>query len=212
MKEFLINDKATIKTALKKLVENHNSCLIIVDKRKKVLGTLTDGDLRRAILDDSNINRSISKLYNPKPSVLQFGKYKKEEVIEAAKAAHAHEFINSLPQKYDTVIGEKGVLLSGGQKQRLSIARAILKNPPILILDEATSALDTESEKMVQEAIFNLMKNRTSIVIAHRLSTIKNADEIIVIQEGTIIERGTHNDLIAKKGTYNKLFELQAFN
>jgi len=135
-----------------------------------------------------------------------------ESVINAAKIANAHEFILELDNGYLTNIGDGGGKLSGGQRQRLSIARAILKNPPILILDEATSALDTESEKMVQEAISNLMKNRTSIVIAHRLSTIKNADEILVIQDGAIIERGNHQDLIAIKGTYNKLYELQAFN
>jgi subfamily B ATP-binding cassette protein MsbA len=135
-----------------------------------------------------------------------------EDVIQAAKIANAHDFIMKLENGYATNIGDGGGKLSGGQRQRLSIARAILKNPPILILDEATSALDTESEKMVQEAIFNLMKNRTSIVIAHRLSTIKNADEILVIHEGAIVERGTHNELISQKGTYYKLYELQAFS
>jgi subfamily B ATP-binding cassette protein MsbA len=135
-----------------------------------------------------------------------------EDVMQAAKIANAHDFIMKLENGYATNIGDGGGKLSGGQRQRLSIARAILKNPPILILDEATSALDTESEKMVQEAIFNLMKNRTSIVIAHRLSTIKNADEILVIHEGAIVERGTHNELISQKGTYYKLYELQAFS
>src|SRR5690606_8227939 len=110
---------------------------------------------------------------------------------------------------YQTVIGERGSKLSGGQRQRLSIARAVLKNPPILILDEATSALDSESERLVQDALTNLMKNRTSVVIAHRLSTIQHADEIIVIQNGHIIERGTHDELVAKKGLYTKLSEIQ---
>jgi subfamily B ATP-binding cassette protein MsbA len=132
-----------------------------------------------------------------------------EEVIAAAKAANAHEFIMETPNGYYTNVGEAGSKLSGGQRQRISIARALLSNPPILILDEATSALDTESEKLVQDAINHLMKNRTSIVIAHRLSTIKNADHICVIDEGTIIEYGNHQDLILKNGLYNKLHELQ---
>jgi len=138
-------------------------------------------------------------------------KASKEEVVEAAKIANAHEFIEQLENGYDTNIGDSGSKLSGGQRQRLSIARAILKNPPILILDEATSSLDTESEKMVQEALFNLMKNRTSIVIAHRLSTIQHADEILVLQDGKITERGDHATLLEKKGAYSKLYELQTF-
>jgi subfamily B ATP-binding cassette protein MsbA len=134
-----------------------------------------------------------------------------DQVIEAAKIANAHEFITQLTNGYDTIIGDRGGKLSGGQRQRLSIARAILKNPSILILDEATSALDTESEKLVQEALTNLMKNRTSVVIAHRLSTIANADEIIVMSKGEIIERGTHQALIAKDGAYKKLCDMQSF-
>jgi subfamily B ATP-binding cassette protein MsbA len=132
-----------------------------------------------------------------------------EAVIQAAKIANAHEFIMQTEQGYQTVIGERGSKLSGGQRQRLSIARAILKNPPILILDEATSALDSESEKLVQEALFKLMENRTSLIIAHRLSTIQHADEIIVIQNGTIAERGTHQQLIQADGLYRKLTEIQ---
>ncbi len=135
----------------------------------------------------------------------------REQVTEAAKIANAHEFIVKLPNGYDTNIGDRGNKLSGGQKQRISIARAILRNPEILILDEATSALDTESEKLVQEALTNLMKNRTSILIAHRLSTIANADEIIVMQQGEIIERGTHVQLYEQNGTYKKLCEMQSF-
>lgn len=134
-----------------------------------------------------------------------------DEVINAAKIANAHEFIKDLEKGYYTNIGDGGGKLSGGQKQRLSIARAILKNPEILILDEATSALDTESEKLVQNALENLMRNRTSIVVAHRLSTIQHADEILVLEKGEIIERGTHADLIIQNGTYKKLIDLQGF-
>jgi subfamily B ATP-binding cassette protein MsbA len=135
----------------------------------------------------------------------------REEVIAAARIANAHDFIETLPQGYETNIGDAGGKLSGGQKQRLSIARAVLKNPPILILDEATSALDTESEKLVQDALFRLMENRTSLVIAHRLSTIQHADEILVINEGEIAEQGSHQGLMAKKGIYHKLVEMQSF-
>ncbi|MBX0335533.1 ABC transporter ATP-binding protein/permease [Pontibacter sp. HSC-14F20] len=132
-----------------------------------------------------------------------------EEVMAAAKIANAHEFIVKTPEGYQTLIGDRGSRLSGGQRQRLSIARAILQNPPILILDEATSALDTESEKLVQEALTNLMKNRTSVVIAHRLSTIQHADEIVVLQQGSIVERGTHEDLLQQGGLYAKLTQMQ---
>ncbi len=135
----------------------------------------------------------------------------KQEVIEAAKIANAHDFILETENGYDTNIGDRGNKLSGGQKQRLSIARAILKNPEILILDEATSALDTESERLVQDALDKLMYSRTSLVIAHRLSTIQNADEILVLDKGCIIERGTHQELIAQNGHYKKLSDLQSF-
>ncbi|MEI8202217.1 MAG: ABC transporter ATP-binding protein [Bacteroidota bacterium] len=131
-----------------------------------------------------------------------------EEVVSAAKIANAHEFIEQMPKGYHTQIGDRGAQLSGGQRQRVSIARAILKNPPILILDEATSSLDTESEQIVSQAIANIMINRTSIVIAHRLSTIYHADEIIVLDKGEIIERGTHHELLKLNGTYKKLYEL----
>ncbi|MDB4609073.1 ABC transporter ATP-binding protein/permease [Flavobacteriaceae bacterium] len=133
-----------------------------------------------------------------------------EEVIAAAKIANAHEFIINLPDGYNTNIGDQGNKLSGGQKQRLSIARAVLKNPPIMVLDEATSALDTESEKLVQEALENLMNNRTSLVIAHRLSTIQKANLIVVMQAGEIIEMGTHSELIANNSNYKKLVEMQS--
>ena len=132
-----------------------------------------------------------------------------EEIEAAARVANAHEFISQLPKGYDTNIGDSGNKLSGGQKQRLSIARAVLKNPPIMILDEATSALDTESERLVQDALENMMRNRTSLVIAHRLSTIKSADQIVVMKEGEIVEQGTHEQLLALDGTYRKLVEMQ---
>jgi len=135
-----------------------------------------------------------------------------EDVIQAAKVANAHEFISATKNGYYTNIGDRGGKLSGGQRQRVSIARAVLKNPPILILDEATSALDTESERLVQEALFNLMKNRTSLVIAHRLSTVQFADEICVVHEGEIVERGKHDDLLNKAGYYKKLHDLQMFS
>ncbi len=134
-----------------------------------------------------------------------------EQVIEAARVANAHEFIIATENGYETNIGDRGGKLSGGQRQRLSIARAVLKNPPILILDEATSALDTESERLVQDALENLMKNRTTIVIAHRLSTIKNADLICVMHEGEIVEKGKHEDLIALDGYYKRLCDMQSF-
>jgi ABC-type multidrug transport system fused ATPase/permease subunit len=134
-----------------------------------------------------------------------------EEVVNAAKIANAYDFIMATEKGFDTNIGDRGANLSGGQRQRLSIARAILKNPPILILDEATSALDTESEHLVQEALDHLMSGRTTLVIAHRLSTIKNADTICVLQEGKIVERGTHDELIARGGVYKHLVDMQKF-
>ena len=136
----------------------------------------------------------------------------REEVIAAAKIANADAFITRLPEGYDSNIGDDGGKLSGGQKQRVSIARAVLKNPPIMILDEATSALDTESERFVQDALEKMMENRTSLVIAHRLSTIQKADWIVVMEKGDIVEQGTHHELMAKKGTYQKLVELQNFD
>jgi subfamily B ATP-binding cassette protein MsbA len=132
-----------------------------------------------------------------------------EEIIAAAKAANAHTFIMECPEQYKTVVGEKGIRLSAGQRQRIAIARAILKNPSILILDEATSALDNESEVLIQEALEGLMANRTSIVIAHRLSTIHNAEKILVMDAGAIVESGTHSELMKQKGLYHRLYTLK---
>jgi subfamily B ATP-binding cassette protein MsbA len=145
---------------------------------------------------------------------IAFGKPEasEEEVINAAKIANAHEFILNTENGYQTSVGDRGNRLSGGQKQRICIARAVLANPPIMLLDEATSALDTESERLVQDALNNLMKNRTSVVIAHRLSTIQNADHIALIDKGKIVESGTHAELIKKEGLYKRLIDLQAFN
>lgn len=134
-----------------------------------------------------------------------------DQIMDAAKVANAHQFIREMPDSYNTNLGEKGSNLSGGQRQRMSIARAVAKEPPILILDEATSALDTESEKMVQDALEKVMKNRTSIVIAHRLSTIQNADKIVVLDKGEIVEEGTHQSLLNQNGVYKRLVDLQAF-
>lgn len=139
-------------------------------------------------------------------------KVTQEQVEQAARIANAHEFIENMEEGYQSIIGDRGQKLSGGQRQRLSIARAVLKNPPIMILDEATSALDTESERLVQQALENLMKNRTSLVIAHRLSTIQHADEILVVDKGEIVERGLHDELLQKMGIYKKLHDMQAFS
>ena len=163
---------------------------------RKQMGIVTQDAI---LFNDSIFNNIALGIENPEL----------DKVIEAAKIANAHEFIEKLEDGYEHNIGDGGHKLSGGQKQRLSIARAVMKNPPILILDEATSALDTESERLVQDALTKLMANRTSIVIAHRLSTIKNADEIVVINEGQIVEQGTHDALLEQKGHYHKLHNMQ---
>jgi ABC-type multidrug transport system fused ATPase/permease subunit len=133
-----------------------------------------------------------------------------EDVIEAAKQAHCHEFIENLPNGYNTYVGERGVKLSGGERQRVAIARAILKNAPILVLDEATSSLDSESESLIQDALRKLIQNKTVIVIAHRLSTIMMMDKIVVMDKGKIVAQGTHNDLLEEEGIYQKLWKIQA--
>jgi subfamily B ATP-binding cassette protein MsbA len=180
------------------LLDNHNIKDITMDSLRKQLGIVT----QESILFNDTIFNNIA-----------FGNENttEEDVIKAAKIANAHDFILQTENGYQTNIGDRGSKLSGGQRQRLSIARAVLKNPPILILDEATSALDSESEKLVQEALSSLMKNRTALVIAHRLSTIQNADEILVMREGEICERGTHETLMQQGGMYRKLIEMQSF-
>lgn len=177
--------------------------IALKDIKLKDLRALMGMVTQESLLFNESIRYNIS-LGKPEASL--------EEVIAAAKIANAHEFIENLEGGYDTNIGDAGSKLSGGQKQRLSIARAVLKNPPILILDEATSALDTESEKLVQDALFKLMQNRTSLVIAHRLSTIQHADEIVVMDSGEIAERGTHQELMDKDGIYRRLVEMQKFD
>ena len=165
-------------------------------------------DLRQLI---GNVNQEAILFNDTFLNNITFGveNAKMEDVERAAKIANAYDFIMESENGFDTNIGDRGGRLSGGQRQRVSIARAILKNPPILILDEATSALDTESERLVQDALYKLMKTRTTIAIAHRLSTIKNADEICVIHEGHIVERGTHTSLLAADGYYKKLHDMQ---
>lgn len=180
------------------LVDGQDIKNVKLSSYRKLFGLVTQDN----ILFNDSIKNNIS-LGKPDATL--------EEVQAAAKVANAHNFIMELPNQYETNIGEAGGKLSGGQKQRISIARAVLKNPPIMILDEATSALDTESERFVQDALENMMQNRTSLVIAHRLSTIQKADWIVVMEKGKIVEQGTHHELIDKKGIYNKLVELQNF-
>ena len=178
-------------------IDGHNVCDMRVRELRSLMGNVN----QEAILFNDTIFNNIA--FGVKHAT-------KDEVIAAAKIANAHDFIMSTEDGYDTVIGDRGCRLSGGQRQRLSIARAILKNPPILILDEATSALDSESEKLVQEALERLMQDRTTLVIAHRLSTIKNASLICVMHEGEIVESGTHDELLALNGYYTRLVEMQS--
>ncbi|MCK4747281.1 MAG: ATP-binding cassette domain-containing protein, partial [Bacteroidales bacterium] len=176
----------------------------IPDFRIKALRHLMGIVSQQSILFNDSFRNNIAFGVNGDPD--------QEQILNAARVANAHEFIMEIEHQYEAGVGEGGSKLSGGQKQRISIARAVMANPPILILDEATSALDTESERLVQDAIIKLMKNRTSIVIAHRLSTIKHADLILVIDEGRIVERGTHDELIGKEdGLYRKLHAMQMF-
>ncbi len=181
------------------LVDGENIKNIKLSNYRKLFGLVTQDN----ILFNDTIRNNIS-LGKPNAPL--------EEIKAAAKVANAHDFIMDLPNQYDTNIGDAGGKLSGGQKQRISIARAVLKNPPIMILDEATSALDTESERFVQDALEKMMENRTSLVIAHRLSTIQKADWIVVMEKGKIVEQGTHHELIARRGMYHKLVELQNFD
>jgi ATP-binding cassette, subfamily B, bacterial MsbA len=180
------------------LIDGHNLKSLRTTSLRNQLGIVSQDPI---LFNDSVFNNIAFGVDHPD----------RDQVIQAAKVANAHEFIMKLEHGYDTFIGDRGSKLSGGERQRLTIARAIYKNPPILILDEATSSLDTESEKLVQDALFKLMQNRTSVVIAHRLSTIQFADEIIVMQDGHIVERGNHTALISRKGLYAKLVEMQAF-
>jgi len=179
-------------------LDGHDITQVTMESLRKHIGVVN----QESILFNDTIRNNIA-----------FGKpdASMEEIVEAAKIANAHDFILQTEKGYDTNIGDRGMKLSGGQKQRLCIARAVLKNPPIMLLDEATSALDTESEKLVQDALNKLMQNRTSLVIAHRLSTIQNADMIIVLEDGKIIEKGTHQDLLVNEGIYRKLVEMQQF-
>tara|TARA_Y100000782_G_scaffold114052_1_gene148934 strand:- start:950 stop:2770 length:1821 start_codon:yes stop_codon:yes gene_type:complete len=199
--------KSTIADLLPRFYDVENGAVLIddiniKDLKVKDLRSLLGIVTQQSILFNDTVKNNIA---------FGEGSYSDEEIRKAAEIANAHEFIEQLEHGYETNIGDGGGKLSGGQRQRISIARAVLKNPPILILDEATSALDTQSEKLVQEALENLMKNRTSIVIAHRLSTIQNADKIVVIEKGTIKEMGTHEELIEKRALYKKLYDLQSF-
>ena len=200
--------KSTIANLISRFYDVNNGSILIdgVDIRnikkqslRKLIGLVTQD----SILFNDSIKNNVAISDNA---------ISDEEIIEALKVANAWEFVSKLPDGIYTNVGDSGNKLSGGQKQRISIARAVLKNPPIMVLDEATSALDTESEHLVQKALENMMKNRTSIVIAHRLSTIQNADIIIVMQQGQIIEKGSHEELIEKKGAYNTLINMQSLN
>jgi ATP-binding cassette, subfamily B, bacterial MsbA len=200
--------KSTLIDLIPRFIEPLEGVILIDDKN--IQGLTTD-----SVRSMMGIVNQESILFNDTIfNNIAFGKpdSKLEDVIAAAKIANAHDFIMATDNGYDTNIGDRGSKLSGGQKQRICIARAVLKNPPIMLLDEATSALDTESEKLVQDALNNLMQNRTSLIIAHRLSTIQNADIIVVLDNGNIVEQGTHTELINKNGLYRKLIDMQTFN
>jgi subfamily B ATP-binding cassette protein MsbA len=200
--------KSTLMDLIPRFIEQQSGELLF--DGKNIQGLKTDSlRAQMGIVNQESILFNDSIFNN-----IAFGKtdVSREEVEAAAKIANAHNFILETENGYDTNIGDRGTKLSGGQRQRICIARAVLNNPPIMLLDEATSALDTESEKLVQEALNNLMKNRTSLIIAHRLSTIQNADMIIVLENGKIVERGTHPELINANGLYRKLIDMQTFN
>src|SRR5438046_5009509 len=183
-------------TAGRLLIDGRDVCDTTLSSLRSQIGVVT----QETVLFNDTLRNNIA--YG-QPSISQ------KQVEAAARAALAHEFIMELPAGYETVIGEKGVRLSGGERQRIAIARALLKNAPILILDEATSALDSESEALVQSALQNLMTGRTVVVIAHRLSTVRRADRIVVLENGTIADIGSHDELMQKLGTYRRLYDLQ---
>lgn len=199
--------KSTLMDLIPRFLEVSDGALLIDGKNIKQINTYSLRSLiglvnQESILFNESIRNNIA-IGNPDASM--------EDIIQAAKIANAHDFITKTPKGYDSNMGDRGIKFSGGQKQRICIARAVLKNPAILLLDEATSALDTESEKLVQDAINKLMHNRTTLVIAHRLSTIQNADWIIVLDEGKVVEEGTHHGLLFQEGLYSKLIEMQQF-
>ncbi len=206
----LVGHSGSGKTTLTKLLlrfADVEEGAVVIDGQN--IATITQADLRRSIAyvpqEPLLFHRTISEN-------IAYGKPKatKKQIIEAAKAANADEFIRTLPKGYNTLVGERGVKLSGGQRQRIAIARAMIKDAPILVLDEATSALDSESEKLIQTALWRLMKNRTAIVIAHRLSTVQRMDRIIVLENGKIVEQGSHKELLAQKGVYASLWAHQS--
>ena len=197
--------KSTFVNLILRLYDVKNGSILIDDQDIK---NVTQSSLRNSIAmipqDPSLFHRSLMEN-------IRYGSMSAtdEDVVLAAKKAHAHEFISALPQKYDSLVGDKGVKLSGGQRQRIAIARATLKNAPILILDEATSQLDSVTENLIQESLLELMKNKTTIVIAHRLSTLLHMDRILVFDKGKIVEDGTHSELFAKSGLYKHLWDAQ---